>query len=336
LAAAREVVAALEREELQIAGQLAQDFPESVTALGILGMVHNRQGKAAKALECWTEGLRRSPLRGDFYDAMATVALRKGEYAKAAELCRQGLEKAPGTSGLHGHLAEALTGLGRVKEAIGEFEREATLSPTDATVRFLLGQSYALLNQHDKARGCYQTAIKLQPDDPRFYYGLATACTRLGLEEEAQRQMQEFEQRNAASMERQRSRRGLAHAADSTRVSLARTCSDAGLLYFHGAKLDRAEDLYRRGAEVNPQDTACRIQLGILFLRTNRPSSAIGICKELIAIEPGNAEHYRQLGMIYARLRQFDAARAQAKRAVELAPDDEQCRELYRQLGGAK
>ena len=132
--------------------------------------------------------------------------------------------------------------------------------------------------------------------------------------------MQEFEERNAASLDRQRSRRGPAYATRSSRVSLARTCADAGLLYFQGAKPDRAEDLYRRGAEVDPGNTPCRIQLAILCSKTNRPASAIGVCKELIAIEPDNAEHYRRLGMFYAKLRQYDAVRMQAKRAVEPRP----------------
>ncbi len=92
-AAVKAEIDALEKESIEIAQTLIQDFPGKTDPLGLLGMVYNRCDRTAKALECWERALNRNPNRPDLYDTMAMVLLRKGEYEKAAELCRKGLEK---------------------------------------------------------------------------------------------------------------------------------------------------------------------------------------------------------------------------------------------------
>jgi tetratricopeptide (TPR) repeat protein len=336
VAATKARVQEYHRQAIDVVLQLRKEYPKSADALHLLGKVSEQCGNTTKALECWEEGLRLAPDRGDFYDAMAAVALSKAEYQKAVELCRRGIEKSPETPGLHGHLGEALNGLLRPEEAAVAFEREVKLSPKSADVRFLLGQAYSVLKQYDKAKTCYEAAIKLEPGDPRYYYGMATACARLGVEDEAQRYSQEFERQNKLNMERQRSRRDASFDVARARQIFIVTSAQAAWIYQRNRNLDAAEDLLRKAAVADPKGGYGRAHLAAFFLTTGRTASAVIAYKELIALEPENAMHHLYLGMTYAQLRQFDAARSEAKRAVELAPDNERCREFYRQLGGGK
>jgi tetratricopeptide (TPR) repeat protein len=332
VAAARAEVQALKTESLQIAEDLVRDYPNSTDGLGLLGMVYNDSGETAKAWQCWEQVLQRNPRRTDACAAMAGVALRKGEYERAAELCRKGLADAGETPDLHRRLGEALNGMGRPEEAVGQLQRAVQMAPNDAESHYLLGACYSLLDEFEKARASYQKAIDLQPADPRPHYGHAMACAKLGLEKESQESLQRSQKLHGESMMGQRSRRGILSDAIRYRRVLARTCCGAAVVYLGHHNLEKAEKLLRRGAAADPQDTACRMHLAVLLLQSNRGPEAIGMCKELVAIEPNNARHHLYLAMIYSRLQQFDAARLAAQKAVELAPGNEDCRRALEQL----
>jgi tetratricopeptide (TPR) repeat protein len=332
VAAARAEVEALKTESLQIAESLVRDYPNSTDGLGLLGMVYNDSGETAKAWQCWEQVLKRNPKRPDVYAAMAGVALHKGEYEQAAELCRKGLANAGETPDLHRHLGESLNGMGRPEEAVGQLQRAVQMAPNDAESHYFLGASYSLLDEYEKARASYQKAIDLQPADPRPHYGHAMACVKLGLEKESQQSLQRSQKLHGESMMGQRSRRVILSDAVRCRRVLARTCCAAAAVYLGHHSLEKAEKLLRRGAAADPQDTACRMHLAVLLLQSNRGPESIGMCEELIAIEPNNARHHLHLAMIYSRLQQFDAARLAAQRAVELAPGNEDCRRALEQL----
>ncbi len=331
VAAVRAEIQALEKESIEIAETLVEEFPNRADPLGLLGMVYNRCNQTAKAMEYWKKALDRSPNRPDLYDAMATVALRKGEYEKAVELCGVGLQKGEMLM-LHCHLAEALNGLGRAEEALKELQIAVKSAPKDPQIYCQMGKSYTLLPDHEKARLNYETAVRLKPDHKVAYYGLAMACAKLGLEDQYRQAMQRHEKLNAADMQAQRGRRDVVYDVATYRTALAITCCDAATVYLRGEMPKTAERLLRRAAEVAPKDTLCRIQLVQLLCAKNCAAEAVPVAKELVEIEPHNAGFQLRLAMIYDHLHRSDEARGAANKAVELAPDNEECRSFQKQL----
>jgi Flp pilus assembly protein TadD len=266
---------------------------------------------------------------------MATVSLRKGEYEKAMDLCRQGLGKGDMPM-LHYHLAEALVGLGRAEEALSESQIAAKAAPKDAEIYCQLGRTHTVLRDYEKARLDYEMAVKLQPDNKAAHYGLAMACAKLGLEDQHQRAVEQYEKLNAADVQVQRSRRDVAYDAEKYRTALAMTCCDAATVYLGGEMPKMAERLLRRAAEVAPKNTACRMQLVQLLCAKARATEAVPVAKELVEIEPNNAVFHLRLAMIYDHLQRLDEAREAARKAAELAPDDEECRSFQKQLQARK
>ena len=325
-------IAALEKESIEIAQTLIKDFPNEADPLGLIGMVYSRYDQTAKALEYWEQALSRAPDRPDLYDAMAAVALRKGEYEKAVELCRKGLGKSAQRPHLRCQLVEALNGLGRTEESLGELLSAIALAPENGEFHRLLGKTYALLNEHEKARTSYEMAIRLEPRSASAYYGLAGACAKLGMEDQSERAMERYEKLHAESMQAQRSRSDIAHDALDCRRILALTCSAAAAVYLGKGRPEKAEPLLRHGAKADPENAGCRIQLAQFLLNANRLPETVPILQELIAIEPDNALDYLRLAMVYARLDQFDTAGKTAKKALELAPNNEECRRVLEQL----
>jgi Flp pilus assembly protein TadD len=198
--------------------------------------------------------------------------------------------------------------------------------------------SYLLLHEYEKAKASYQKAIALRPDDARSCYGHAVACARLGLREQSEQSMERHQKLGAESMMSRPGGRDAVMVLDTIayRQILARTCCGAAAVYSGHQRLEKAEELWRRGAAVAPQDTSCRMELALLFLRTKREPEAVRMCQELIKIEPTNHLHHLHLAMIHARLQQFDAARLAAEKAMELAPGNEDCRRTLAELQGRR
>jgi len=327
---------ALEKESIEIAQTLTEDFPSRSDGLGLIGMVYNRRGQTAKALDCWEQALKRNPNRADLYDAMATVALRKEEYEKAVELCRKGLTTSDQMPHLHYQLAEALNGLGRAEESVSELQIAIRLFPEHGEFYCQLGMSYALLSEHGKAKNSYEMAVKLQPRSTCAHYGLARACAELGMEDQSNRAMEQFQKLKAESLPVQRDRTDRAEDALNCRRNLAMTCCDAGTVYIDNGRPEKAELLLRRGAEVDPANIGCRIQLEQFLFIANRAPETVPIVWELIEIEPDDALFHLRLAMIYAQLDRLDEARGAAKKALELAPHNEECRCFLERLQAKK
>jgi len=199
-------------------------------------------------------------------------------------------------------------------------------------VHCLLGKTYELLGEHEKAKTSYERAVKLQPQSVAAQYGLAVACAKLGLEDQSQRAMEQYQKLQAENSKSQRSKRDVVFDASRSRKILAMTCSDASTVYIRSGMPARAEPLLRRGVKADPEYTGCRIQLVQLLCLADRVPEAVPIMRELVAIEPANANFHLRLAMIYDRLARLDEARSEAKKSLELAPGDEECRRFLEQL----
>ncbi len=328
LADAKAKIEALKQESLAVANRLREDCPHNLDALALVGNVQSYYGNTAQATECFEQCVRRDPCRTGFYDALAKLALRRADDEKAAEWCRKGLAQNPNAPHLHGALGEALTGLGRLEEALPELERETRISPTYAEGHFLLGQAYTLLHEYQKAKTCHETAVQLDAKQSKYqikyYRALANACAKLRLDEEARQHSESI----GLMSDRAPSFDDLLDA----RQAAAATCGDAAAVYRSQGKTSRAEELLARAAALDPKKTDYRTRLAYIFLETGREPQAAEVCKELIKREPNNAVYHVHLGFVYAQMRQFDAARKLAERALELAPDNPLCKEFHEQM----
>jgi tetratricopeptide (TPR) repeat protein len=96
----------------------------------------------------------------------------------------------------------------------------------------------------------------------------------------------------------------------------------------HGYLL-RAEERWRKAVELDPKNTACRLELASLMQRNGREREALAVCEQLRQIDPQSAVNYLRIGALNERLEQFEAAAGAYRKVVELAP---QRAEGYRAL----
>lgn len=311
----------LRHEAVEVVGRLVRAFPDNPHATTVAGLLHNRFGNTAEAVECWERSLQLDPGFAPAYHGMGTVALKSGDYEEAEALLRRALELDPTLADAAVDLANALIRMGRAEEAVAPLVRHTRTSfGTSRRVLYSLGHVYLQLHEYEKAKTHYRAAIEVDPAWTRAYYGLSKACARLGETEQSEAYLEKFKELIdhdlAADIERSRSYDDLA----SARRIVAYVYTAAGRVYQACSNVREAEVHWLRAAELNPKDTACREELARLYIEGHRVEEALGALENLAEIEPRNSAYHMNIGLVNAMSSRFDAAEKAFNRVRELSP----------------
>jgi len=318
--ASQQTVEALKDESLAVIRQLMREFPDDPGAMCLMANVHARFGVAAQAEEWYQRSLAQDPRQANAYHGLAMLTNQKGDYGKAVELWRKAQEINPDLPGIGAAVAEALLKMGQLQEAIAALQKEVQCRPGQSACHYLLGRAYLQQKEYAKAAGNYQKAIELEPNDPRPYYGLASAFARLGQPDRAREYMEKFQARKA---DEERMNAELKRTAQHWLVGgdiLAETHADAAAFYVTHQRLRDAEAHLRRGASVDSKSIRCRQALAELYCLGGRLEEALAICRQLRQIDPSNASYHLYVGDLLFRLQRFEVAEEAVRRAIELAP----------------
>jgi len=320
-AGAQQETAALKKEEIELAQTLLQQFPDSEDPIVLMGNVQWRHGNAAEALKFWQKGLQLNPKRADVYKAIGWFAMGKEQYEQAIAHWQKALQIDPQTRGVHNSIARALMGLGRHAEAIEELHKDIEVSPASASSHFLLGQEYLQQQEYEKAKASYEKAISLQPDFTNAYYGLFTVCARLNQHEKAQEYMAIFKKLKAQDMKVLKDRNDAFNDLVDMRRGAADTYMYAAKIYQGRGNTQKSEQLLKRAAALDPNNTVYLMELASLYGTSNRLSDALAMHKKISELEPNNPVCHLNIGVLSARLKRFADAEAAFTKAITLAPE---------------
>ena len=306
-------------EELALAQRLQQAYPRSDEALVFLGKVHWDQGRAADAAQCWEQALRINPRRADAYQALGQWAREQGRIDAAIAYWRQGLKLHPRSLEMRVEAADALISRGEYAQAIEALQQGLPTGPLEgvpgvapgATWHYLMGESYRKQREYERARSYFEEAVALDPAHTSSYYGLFNVCLRLGLKDKAAehaaafRRLKAKEQAQARqfTLEFQQLRAKDRRAAEQ-RVGLSERQRAIDRLVRRYMEAQQAFEAQRGGAR---SEELCRRALGLLALMSR--------------MEPDNALHHLNAGMLNDQLRRFPEAQREYRQAIELAPE---------------
>jgi tetratricopeptide (TPR) repeat protein len=316
-----EEIAALKKEEFELAEQLMREFPNSADPFLLMGNVQRKHGNSAEAVKYWTKALELNQERPDAYDGMGWVAFEKGEYEEALAFWRKALDINHEKPAVHNSIAQTLIILGRYREVIKEAEEELKVSPRSGLSYFLLGQGHLKLKEYDKAKKYYETAIELQPDYINACYGLFTVCSRLGLQDEARKYLATFKRLKAEERQVLMDRNKAFDDILTIRKTLAETYGDVEQVYRKEGNLQEAEILLERALILDPDNTGCLMKLGSIFQSSNRLPDALRIYEKIVEIEPDNVLSHLNIGVILVQLKRFADAERVFKKVIDLSPE---------------
>ena len=308
----------LRDEAFAVVRQLMAEFPRSARAVSCMGSVYAAFKDPDEAETWWRKALELDPTQADAYVLLAETAAARGDFEKAEGLWRKAQEIAPRRPGVHMGYAAALLAAGKPDEAIEAIHKELALSPDNRQCSALLGTAYSRRKEYEKAVEHYQRATEDEWVDPAVFYGLATAHARLAQKDKADACMEKFRALQAERDEQAAALKRMATDRGWVSQILAQTLTDAGTVYAENGKWQRAEAGWRRASLLDPRNTACRHSLVGLYSATGRLPEAVTVCEQLRQIAPRDAANEMNIGVLLARLKQFDAAEAAMRKAFDL------------------
>jgi tetratricopeptide (TPR) repeat protein len=200
-------------------------------------------------------------------------------------------------------------------------ERLAALGPDDALVRARWAIVLGYLGDRSRAKGdaalavtAYEKALEVQPQSARVLLNLGLAYADAG---------------------------DAARAIDSYRRSLALDARQPLALVNMGIALQAqnslqpAIDAYRQAIALNPYEALAYFNLGNAYLSHAAPADAIPFYEKATQLDPSIALAHLYLARSYGATGRYADALASARRALLYASDNDEAREMVRQLEAA-
>lgn len=193
-----------------------------------------------------------------------------------------------------GNLGVSYLAVGKLDEAISQFERALDMKPDYTYVRNNLGIALARQGKLDEAIEEFRQVLAVNPRDVMAHKNLGMALKQQGNEDEA---IMEFYEavRIAPNF-------AIAH------VLLADSLAQKG-------KFDEAIEHYSAAVALEPEDPKIRLSLGNVLYQAGRAKDAICEYLEVIRLKPDLAEAHNNLAVAYFRSGDY----AKAWREVILA-----------------
>jgi tetratricopeptide (TPR) repeat protein len=147
-----------------------------------LGVVFEKQGQPAEAMEEYRQALNINPQRAHTHNNIADLLAASGHPNEALAEYQAALELNPDAFEAHLNLGILLVELGRFGEAAGQFNLAAELKPADMRPYYEMGKALLKQGQDGAAIGEFRKALQL---DARGYQVLAYLARVLASDENA-------------------------------------------------------------------------------------------------------------------------------------------------------
>jgi len=251
-AAVPECYASLVEEAQTLVDWVAARHPSRPQSTALAATLAAERGDHETAATVWRAHLERHPETAEGWYRLGLYAVKEGRDAEAVEWLERARRLDPSLPDIQGHLGRCLLKSDRVDEAAVVLEPAVGDDRGGAVRLFHLGHARLRQENYSEARAAFQGAIERAPSYTGAWYGLATAFTRLGLADDAERARAEFRRlkaedteaaaRNLARDESARMRRLLAgwYAAAGRIAALDGDTQEAKALLSRGAAVDKS------------------------------------------------------------------------------------------------
>ncbi len=303
--------ATLKRDAVAVANALASQYPSDPLVYALLGSAHFNIGQADEALRHLRHCIELNPNQADVYEIQARIAYDKGQIDESVRLFQEALKRGSPNADLLNRLGRAQLDLGKTEEAQTTLQQAVQRPDAPGESRFLLGQSYLQAGAFAMARECFQEVIQQIPDHTQAFFGLFTACTRLGLSDDADPYRKEFvrlEGSDRKSLSESSIQPDSLSGVGFVRETVARTFAGAGQLYRAHGKLEQATEQFHKAALLDGSTPSYRASLESLFLQRKLPLEGIRLFEELTTANPTNYLNHLFLGRLQSKSGMFEPA----------------------------
>jgi tetratricopeptide (TPR) repeat protein len=154
--------------------------------LGLLGFLTWHQTQIYRDVQTlWQDTLAKNPQCWMAHNNLGNALLKIGKVDEAIAEYQRGIKIQPNLARSHDNLGLAFLQKGELNEAISSFQRACEINPNDAEARADLGNAFLLKNEVDEAIVHYRKALEINPAYAQADYNLGVALRQKGKIDEA-------------------------------------------------------------------------------------------------------------------------------------------------------
>lgn len=295
----------------------------------------HQRGELNAARGLYEQLLRAYPAHSQVLYYYASLLLQQGEHARALALYQQLLPLAPSeaAASIHGNMGVALKALGRLDEALGQYEQALILRPEWADAWNNRGNALREMGSVDAALESYEKTISYKPDYFQAHLNRA-ALLRAALRwDEALAGFDRALALEPENIECRSLRADVLHqlhrdeaALEDLEFILARQPDNAEFLNNYGNCLLRCQRheealaAFARAEESTGKQPAVLANRGNALLQTGEKEAALACFDEAVALDPDYAPGHACRGNALRELNRYKEAAESFRRALALEP----------------
>ncbi len=281
-------------------GRLVAGVTGAGVVVGLLWLSHAQSRTYRDGETLYRATLAKNPACWMAHTNLATeLAAAPASVPEALEHFREAIRLKPDSAEAHNNFGNVLVTLGREAEAIAEFETALRIAPEFIEVRLNLANALAK-NPARRAEAfqLYADALRRKPKDAETHFSVAVALAgEAGKEAEAEKEYRE-----------------------ALRLQPYHAPAEAGLADLLSGQPQRAAEAeahFRRAVELDPRSAKARYNYALwLEDSAGRLDEAAAEYEAALRIDPGYARAHNNLGILFARRKEFAKAREHWEAAV--------------------
>jgi tetratricopeptide (TPR) repeat protein len=191
-----------------VLGELTQAMPRSGQGHWKLGRLHQALGDEAGALRSYEAASTLPHLAGgsQVYTALGRIRHNQLDLDRAASAYQRRVELTPSDAAAHLDLGDVYRAQDRLDDALAEYLVAALLDSTSVRALATAAQIHVAAGRDEAGVTLLRRAVALDSDHLESRYALARALMRLGLTDEARRELERFEQLQQKALQDERRR----------------------------------------------------------------------------------------------------------------------------------
>ncbi len=291
----------------------------------------HRAGDMTTAIRLYREFLKDHPEVAEIRSNLGAALARDGQFDLAITEYREALKKLV-NPGIRLNLALAYYKLGRLPQAVQEFETVRQSQPEALQPVYLLGDCWLQMGQSQKVIDLLTPLQQKYPDDKAIAYMLGTALLSLHRTGLAQmvldRVLREGESAEtalllgASEFEAHDNKAALAHFRRA--IELNPKLPSAHGFYARVLKemgdTDGAAEQYREELQLNPYDYVSNLDTALLLKEEGKLDQALEHVERALRVRPGDAGALYQVAAIHVLQARNEQARVELEALIEDYP----------------
>jgi tetratricopeptide (TPR) repeat protein len=187
-------------------GEAVRAFPKSGLLHWMLGRLQLGLGDEASALRSFQAAATLPVLGGvaNVYAAIGRIQHNQLDLDGAVSAYSKRVDLTPNDVGAHIDLGDVYRAQDRLDEALAEYSIASLLDATNVRALATAAQIHAAAGRDESAVNLLRRAVALDPSHLEARYALSRALLRLGLDDEARRELEVFEQLQQKALQDQR------------------------------------------------------------------------------------------------------------------------------------